>query len=1197
MLAALSCSESKSPVASENDDPLSLTSQNNQASPQKSTLTSAEILLFTKTAGWRHDSIEAGIAFFERLSQDQGMTLTATEDAEVFTDQQLRRFDTIMFMNTTGDVLNDDQQLAMERYIQAGGGFLGIHAAADTETDGKNGDGWFWYHNLVGGLFNGHPNDPAGVQEARLNKTDVSGPLNFLPDTFEFADEWYDYRDLYAHRTDLLTLDDSSYTGSQHKEYHPITWFHEYDGGRAFYTGLGHPKAVYKNERFKDIVLAGLRYTVGEKKAPAVENIRPLANRFSKEIIAESFNEPMKFDFLSATQAIVTERPGHFIKVDLHSGEKTTLGTIPDIDFMSKIEMGLQGVAVDPNFASNQRIFYFYSARKQGRLVSRIAHAPVIADAIDFSQQKIVIDIPVDETCCHVGGDLEFEPGTNNLFISVGDNTSAFESDGYAPIDFSEGQHDNDALRSSANTNDLRGKILRVTPKLEGGYSIPEGNLFEDDNSELTRDEIYVMGTRNPYTISFDARTQSLFFGDIGPDAKVASAERGANSYDEINRAQAPGNFGWPLLIGDNEPYRDYDFIAKKSAKLFDPLNPINKSPRNTGLKNLPPAERALVWYNYKTSQVFPELGSGGRSAMVAGMYHAEDYAQQQSDFAAYPSYYDNKLFIFELMRGWFKVLSFDEYGRIIKVEPFINSEEFKLANDAKFGPDGNLYVLEYGPAWFSENESSKLSAIRFNNEDNRSPSAVITADATQGAAPLTLRFSASQSADPDGDTLSYSWNILGGTARSKTSEDIFDHTFAEAGNYTVELEVSDAFGNSSADSVVVEVGNAVPQIDIVYDVNQSFYWPGEKARAYRVSVQDREDGAVNDHPELRSKVIVRQFDAQALAEYQGASRKPQATEGHQSTLESEQEASENVGFDEALFAVNACSACHLPNKYSAGPSWKMIAKRYASPEGEEGMNMAAARDYLVERLALGGQGKWGDKAMPSYAHLDEATRIKLADNVLKFTPANRLAPKADTDTLTTQGNITLSATNKVNTLKEGVPGFVVGSPQALLVTYTDQGTADARPIRQEKIAQLIPAQLQIGAMVQGKKTPSGFMADWTKGGPVLTATGEDSQSYAFALGQFDLSAVTSFQFGIWQTVGPGKWQIEVRDLIGDTVLAESVFELEQKDFESGNETAFQFFSLPLNAPINTKTDLTMTVKKLSSNESRLHIDRVNFLR
>lgn len=222
-------------------------------------LAGASVLVFSKTAGWRHDSIEAGQDMFRGLSDAHGFEAVFTEDAATFTDESLSGFAAIVFLNTTGDVLDDTQEDAMERYIQGGGGFVGIHAATDTETEG-----WPWFVGLSGGAFAGHPEWPNNVQFADFSVADAAHPATKgLPANFQFEDEWYDIKDFNEDTSPLLMIDRDSYTGAKDSGLQPIAWHHDYDGGRAFYTNLGHKKATFQDELFLSHVIGGLAYAIG----------------------------------------------------------------------------------------------------------------------------------------------------------------------------------------------------------------------------------------------------------------------------------------------------------------------------------------------------------------------------------------------------------------------------------------------------------------------------------------------------------------------------------------------------------------------------------------------------------------------------------------------------------------------------------------------------------------------------------------------------------------------------------------------------------------------------------------------------------------------------------------------------------------------------------------------------------------------
>ncbi|MEV7739929.1 ThuA domain-containing protein [Streptomyces sp. NPDC088921] len=217
------------------------------------------VLVFSKTAGFRHDSIPDGVAAVKQLGESGGFTVDATEDANAFTPRNLRRYDAVVFLSTTGDVLDPTQQRAFEGYIRQGGGYVGIHAAADTEYD------WAFYGGLVGAYFQSHP----AIQPATVVAEDRAHPsTSGLPPTWNRTDEWYNYRSNPRDRVHVLaSLDESSYTGGTMNGDHPIAWCQDYQGGRAFYTGLGHTKESYADPAFRGHVLGGIRYAIGDAQA------------------------------------------------------------------------------------------------------------------------------------------------------------------------------------------------------------------------------------------------------------------------------------------------------------------------------------------------------------------------------------------------------------------------------------------------------------------------------------------------------------------------------------------------------------------------------------------------------------------------------------------------------------------------------------------------------------------------------------------------------------------------------------------------------------------------------------------------------------------------------------------------------------------------------------------------------------------
>jgi len=212
------------------------------------------VLIFTKTAGFRHESIKKGISAIKELGSQNGFAVFHTEDASFFNPSSLKKYQSIIFLNTTGDILNDEEQKNFEQYIQAGGGWVGIHSAADTEYK------WPWYGQLVGAYFNGHPK----IQNADLNVIEKSHPsTKKLPDLWNRKDEWYNYKFVNSNLNTTIKIDEGSYEGGTNGENHPISWYHNHDGGNAFYTGLGHTTESYQEKLFLDHILGGIFWSMG----------------------------------------------------------------------------------------------------------------------------------------------------------------------------------------------------------------------------------------------------------------------------------------------------------------------------------------------------------------------------------------------------------------------------------------------------------------------------------------------------------------------------------------------------------------------------------------------------------------------------------------------------------------------------------------------------------------------------------------------------------------------------------------------------------------------------------------------------------------------------------------------------------------------------------------------------------------------
>jgi cytochrome c len=795
------------------------------------------VLLFSKTAGYRHSSIEAGIAAIRKLGQENGFSVEATEDAGAFSERNLRRFRAVVFLNTTGDVLDPRQQDAFERYIQAGGGWVGIHSATDTEYD------WPWYGRLAGAYFASHPNNP-NVRKGTFRVLDKSHPsTEGLPDRWEREDEFYNFKSISRDVRVLVDIDEKSYQGGTHGDRHPMSWYHAYDGGRAFYTNMGHTEATYSEPLFLRHLLGGLRYAMGTG-ALDYRRARPEENRFTKVVLAEKLNEPVELAVLpDGERVLFIERRGAVNLYSPATQRYTRIATIPvSTKYLNgnDAEDGLLGLAADPSFASNGWIYLYYSpAGPDPKNV--LARYTMKGDSLDLASAKIILEVPVQrDECCHTGGSIAFDRD-GNLYVSTGDNTNPFGT-GYAPIDERPGRAPWDAQKSSSNTNDLRGKILRIRPQADGSYTIPDGNLFPEAGlTPRTRPEIYTMGHRNPYRIAVDKRTGFVYWGDVGPDASLDSAERGPAGHDEIGQARRAGNFGWPYFVADNKAYFDVDFATMKARGQFDPARPVNRSRNNTGLNELPPAQKAFIWYPYGPSAEFPALGDGGRTAMAGPVYYRDDFRNAARPF---PEYYDRKLFIYEWMRGWIIAVTMNANGDYVSMERFMASHKFANPIDMEFAPSGDLYLLEYGTKWFQGNEDARLVRIEY-NAGNRTPVVAAAVNRAAGATPLRVELSSAGTIDLDEDELRYEWTISrrDGTVLRRLAQPNPSFTFARPGAHTASLVVTDAQGARDSAQVEIAAGNEPPRVEIDLEgSNRSLFFAGV-ALPYAVPVDHRENG------------------------------------------------------------------------------------------------------------------------------------------------------------------------------------------------------------------------------------------------------------------------------------------------------------------------------------------------------------------
>ncbi|NEU70109.1 carbohydrate-binding protein [Spirosoma agri] len=1120
------------------------------------------VLIFSKTKGWKHTSIPFAIAAIQKLGNANGFLVDTTKNAALFTDENLKQYAAVIFNCTTGNVLNGEQQAAFERYIQAGGGYVGIHAAADTEYD------WPWYGKLMGAHFSSHPHNP-NVRKATVDVTNKTHPATtMLPDRWERTDEWYNYRSFYSGINVLANLDENTYEGGTNGANHPISWYHEFDGGRAFYTGGGHTDESFGEPLFLSHLLGGIKYAMGDGKPldyrKAYAKVTPEQNRFVKTVLVNDLNSPMELAIAPDGRVFFTELFGNLSVYDPRTGKNTLIHKFPITNMGGT---GVIGLALDPKFTQNRHLYVYYAPAglTEETLAFQLSRFTMNSDnTLDLGSEKVMLKVPVQKISgSHHGGSLAWDKD-GNLFLSTGDSSAPFPSDGYSPLDERPGKefYSLDSQRSAGSTNDFKGKILRIHPttdvaEADGTYTIPDGNLFAK-GEEKTRPEIYIMGCRNPYRIAVNPKTSVLYWGEIGPDAGKDGVQ-GPRGYDEFNQARKAGNFGWPYFLGNNYAYAKWDFATKTAGPKFDPAAPINNSPNNTGLNQLPPAQPAMIWYPYAASDEFPELGVGGRSAMAGEFYTFDKNAASPNKF---PDYYDGALFVFDWMRNWVMALRFDDKENYVRSEPFMATNgDFRRPIDLAFGPDGVMYMLEYGSVYGADNEDARLVKIEYNT-GNRAPLAQASiADSAaearvdkrvfltserrnypilreaDGQAPLRVTFKSQGSRDlDDDDQMTYQWLFDGKTVGATTPTATY--TYKKPGVYKAILNVTDQAGLVGRDTVVVNVGNTRPDVTITSVGNKSFFWDN-KPFTYAVRVKDKEDVVVDPK---RIKVVYA-YNSQPTASGTTSPNTPML-------------AAETNSLGKTLMAGSDCKACHTVDKVSVGPSFLAIAHKYKEQAG--------SIEQLGTKIINGGGGAWGtEHVMSAHPQLSPQDAQEMVRYIFSLTDKQ----KSQT-VLPLQGSLAL---------KDNPKGDVKGQ-YTVVASYTDKGNKAVGPLTGTDVVTLRNANVK-PAYADAHVGFSRFRDNLSPGG---------HKSYIL-LKNIDLSGIKAFQYEYGSANQTGEIEVRIDSQAGPVISTTSYG-------PTGSWDTLKTVRGQLNKPVPGRHDVYFfAIKRAKPNDEILKLTNIRF--
>ncbi|WDZ82622.1 ThuA domain-containing protein [Micromonospora cathayae] len=725
------------------------------------------------------------------------------------------------------------------------------------------------------------PAPDATVQRATVDLTDRQHPANDgLPLTVTRSDQWINWDPSPVGRVHTLAqVEEGTYDAglSGNGAFHPVSWCQDYDGGRSFYTGMGRTEASWTDDRqFQSHLVGGIRWAAGLVRGDCQATV---AANYRIERLTTT-NQAGQLDQIGEPHGLTIAADGTVFyigkaacpsgpvvswddpKVGLGCGtihqwkpdtrQVKLLTTLPVMgnrgsgNELVKNEEGLVGITLDPTFAENGWLYVYWMPHESIDRVKRIGKRTVSRFTYDAAKQSIDQATRKDllawdtqiHSCCHAGGGMTFDE-SGNLYVGTGDSNSSGGSNGYSGNNWTQdfqGVSFQDARRTSGNTNDLNGKILRIHPEPDGTYTVPAGNLFtgRESGGGKTRPEIYVMGVRNISRIAWDPVNDWLTAAWVGPDAGAPSPELGPAKYETATIITSAGNQGWPYCMGDRQPYRDRSNTdATVLTGWYDCDNLKNTSPHNTGLVDIPPARDNMIWYSPQGGgPVYPEradgsglptyqlgeetftrpwLKGGGQAVMNGPTYQRETVDTDSG--VAWPAYWDDKWFIGDQSNANNRVAvtvdpaavptqgrpAFAEDLRSI-IRSGSGGTQLQSWMDAKFGPDGALYLLDYAGGFFSLHANQKLIRVAYTGGPATPRPQDAGVRAVAAGQPKTIAFSSARVGG-----VAWEWDFGDGSAPSREADPT--HTYVDFGTYQAKLTVTYADGEKATATLEVVVG------------------------------------------------------------------------------------------------------------------------------------------------------------------------------------------------------------------------------------------------------------------------------------------------------------------------------------------------------------------------------------------------------
>ena len=971
-----------------------------------------QVLVFHGPAGEQQDPVQRAADELTDIGADNGVAVTVSSDPAAFTPDNLAKYRGVVFLSAHGAVLTGAQEAALQSYIKAGNGFLGIADAAKAQPDSawftgligtrpvgaipnalpvaavtanaenppnetkeklidnnsgtkwlaftatgwaafrlttptavnsyaltsandfagrdprdwtlqgsQDGQNWTDLDRRTGQTFperfqtrkfdftnttvyahyrlnitansgdpiiqladlrlfagDAEPPQPPAVQQSVVDVLDRLHPATAtLPMKLTRSDRWYNWDPNPVGTVHTVAqVEEWKHNAGQgaNGAFHPVSWCRDYEGGRSFYTGMGHTDGSYGEAAFRTHLAGALRWTTGIERGDCQATIG--ANYRIERLTAA--NQTGQLDQIGESHGLTVAPDGGVFYVGkaacpsgpvadwsnpnvglgcgtIHRFDPTSrtvklLTTLPVMGNrgsgpeLVKNEEGLLGIVTDPNFAQNGWVYVYWmphasinrETRIGQRTVSRFTYDKV-ANTIDQATRKDLIQWPVQiHSCCHAGGGMTFDE-QGNLYVGSGDSNSSEGSSGYSGNNWTAefaGTSFQDARRTAGNTNDLNGKIIRIHPEPAGTYTIPAGNLFPPGTAK-TRPEIYVMGVRNIARLQWDPVRNWLTAGGVGPDAASPSPELGPAKYETATVITSAGNHGWPYCMGNRQPYRDRSNTdASVLTGWYDCNNLTNNSPRNTGLVDLPPVKDNMIWYSpYGGGPVFPPradgsgvptyvaadatytqpyLRGGGQAIMSGPTYHRSQVNTNSG--VAWPEYWDNKWFIGDQSNATNRVAVTVDPAGVPTAAPPVFAESVRAIIPAG---GGSTSLQSWMDAKFGTDGALYMLDYGggfFSLHPNQKLIRVVY----QGGPATPVPAATAVAVQNKPLTYAFNGSRAGGVSwrwdfgdGATSTEANPRHTYARVGTYTARLTVTYADGETAQVTTTVTVGCAVP--------------------------------------------------------------------------------------------------------------------------------------------------------------------------------------------------------------------------------------------------------------------------------------------------------------------------------------------------------------------------------------------------